>query len=138
MDLLVALVAVAESKTKEEAASKLKTSVSALNKRFKTGSSLYGVPLVQQSDSDIRLTEEGHLLYPSAAQSVDFASLAEETLRTHLLLKLNDVLVGHSSYLAPQLLAMVHGLRVDSHPRVRVKHRAGLTTSIARSVRDGE
>ena len=138
MDVLVALVAAAESKTKPEAASKLRLSISALDKRFKAASSLYGVPLVHQSESELRLTEEGRIFYTSAARSVEFASLAEENTRTHLLLKMNHILVGHSSYLAPEVLAMVHGLRFEGHPRVRVNHRAGLTASIARSVRDGE
>lgn len=138
MDVLVALVAAAESKTKAEAAGKLRLSISALDKRFKSASSLFGAPLVQQSDSEIRLTEEGEIFYTSAVRSVEFASLAEQNTRTHLLLKMNHVLVGHSSYLAPGVLALVHGLRFEEHPRVRVNHRAGLTGSIARSVRDGE
>lgn len=138
MDVLVALVAAAESKTKAEAAGKLRLSISALDKRFKSASSLFGAPLVQQSDSEIRLTEEGEIFYTSAVRSVEFASLAEQNTRTHLLLKMNHVLVGHSSYLAPGVLALVHGLKFEEHPRVRVNHRAGLTGSIARSVRDGE
>ena len=104
MDVLVALVAAAESKTKAEAAGKLKLSISALDKRFRTASSLYGVPLVQQSDSELRLTEEGEIFYSFAVRSVKFASLAEQNTRTHLLLKLNHVLVGHSSYLPPGVL----------------------------------
>ena len=138
MDLLVALVAAAESRTKAEAAEKLKLSISALDKRFRTASLLVGAPLVQQTDSEICLTEEGRIFHSFAIRSVEFASLAEQNTRTHLLLKTNHMLVGHSSYLAPEVLAMVHGLKFASHPRVRVNHRAGLTGSIVRSVRDGE
>ena len=138
MDVLVALVAAAESKTKAEAAGKLRLSISALDKRFKSASSLFGAPLVQQSDNEIRLTEEGEIFYASAVKSVEFASLAEQNTRTHLLLKMNHVLVGHSSYLPSSVLAMVHGLRFEVYPRVLVKHRADLTGTIARSVRDGE
>jgi DNA-binding transcriptional LysR family regulator len=112
LDLLVALVAAAESKTKAEAAGKLKISISALDKRFKTASVLYGTPLIQQSDRVVELTEEGQVLYPSALRSVAFASLAEESLRTHLLLKTHHILIGHSSYLAPDLLALIHRLKM--------------------------
>jgi len=138
MDVLVALVAAAESKTKAEAAEKLKLSISALDKRFRAASFLFGTPLVQQSASEIRLTEEGEIFYSFAVRSVEFASLAEQNTRTHLLLKTNHVLVGHSSYLSPEVLGMVHGLKFAAHPRVRVNHRAGLTGSMVRSVREGE
>jgi DNA-binding transcriptional LysR family regulator len=76
MDVLVALVAPAESKTKAEAAQKLNLSIFALDKRFRAASFLFGAPLVQQSDSEIRLTEEGEIFYSSAVRSVEFASIA--------------------------------------------------------------
>jgi DNA-binding transcriptional LysR family regulator len=138
MDVLAALVAAAETKTKTEAAGILKISISALDKRLRTASFLYGAPLVEQSENELRLTEEGRVFYSSASRSIEFASLAEESVRTHLLLKMSQVLIGHSSYLAPRMLALVHGLRFEAHPRVLVKHRAALTALIARGVCDGQ
>ncbi len=138
MDVLVALVAVAESKTKAEAAGKLKLSISAFDKRLRAASSLYGVSLVEQNGEGIKLTEAGRILCSAASQSLNYASLAEESLRAHLLLKTQHLLVGHSSYLPPQLLAMIHRLKFEGHPRVEIDHRPGLTGEIARAVRNGE
>jgi DNA-binding transcriptional LysR family regulator len=137
MEVLVALVAAGESKTRAEAAEKLKISISALDKRLRTASSLYGVPLVQQRGDELTLTDEGQLFYKSAVSSVELASYAEESLRTNLLLKTHHVLVGHSSYLAPALLAMIHGLKLDGYPRVEIDHSPGLTGAIAEEVRQG-
>jgi DNA-binding transcriptional LysR family regulator len=138
MDLLVTLVAAGESRTKAEAAEKLNISVSALEKRMRTLTLAYGVPLVELNNDELRLTEEGKVFYPSASRSVEYASLAEEMVRAHLLLKTNHILVGHSSYIPSPLLGLVHGLKFDSFPRVRVHHRADLTRSIARGVCSGE
>lgn len=138
MDVLVALVAVAESKTKAEAAGKLKLSVSAFDKRLRAAYSLYGVPLVTQSGEALSLTDEGRIFCSAASQSIDFASLAEEAVRAHLLLKTQHLLVGHSSYLPPQLLAMIYRLKLEGHPQVEIDHRPGLTGEIARAVRNGE
>lgn len=138
MDVLVALIAAAESKTKMEAADKLKLSISAFDKRLRTASCLYGVPLVQQNGDGFVLTEAGRIFYSAAARSVDLAALAEESLRAHLMLKAQRVLVGHSSYLAPPLLAMIHALKFEARPRVQIDHKPGLTAEIARAVRGGE
>jgi len=138
MDVLVTLVAAAESKTKAEAAAKLNISVSAFEKRLRAVALACGVSLVQHSNNELQLTEEGRAFYPCASRSVEFASAAEDMVRAHILLKTNLVLIGHSSYLPPPLLGLVHGLKFDSYPRVRVNHRAGLTKEIALSVRRGE
>ena len=76
--------------------------------------------------------------YKFASQSVELASLAEESVRSHLLLKTEHVLVGHSSYLAPPLLVMIHSLKLEAHPRVQIDHKPGLTGEIAQAVRNGQ
>jgi DNA-binding transcriptional LysR family regulator len=78
MEVLVALVAAGESKTKAEAAEKLKISISALDKRLRAASSLCGVPLVRQPGDELTLTDEGQVFYEPAASLVELASFAEE------------------------------------------------------------
>jgi len=57
LDVFVTLVAVAESRTKPEAAAKLNITVSALEKRLRAMSLAYGVSLLEQIDDELRLTE---------------------------------------------------------------------------------
>jgi DNA-binding transcriptional LysR family regulator len=134
LDGIAALVAAAEHGDKAKAAGELGISISALEKRLKALSDVVGTRLLQNIDERITLSEAGQIYYPEAIQTIEHALLAEEKTRAHLLLRENLLLVGHSTYLAPRLLALVRQLTFDRPSPVRVDHRSGLTADIVNRV----
>jgi len=138
MEMLLAVVATAESRTKAQAADKLNISVSALDKRLRNAANLLRAPLFETRGEEIEPTEEGRIFHSSAVRSVELAAFAEESIRAHVLLKTNSLQLGHSCYLAPRLLGMVRGLQLPQRPGVRFEHRPGLTPSLVQQVADGK
>lgn len=138
MEMLLAVVATVESRTKAQAADKLNISVSALDKRLRSAASLLQAPLFESRGEEIEPTEEGRIFHASALRSVELAAFAEESTRAHVLLKTNILLVGHSCYLPPEVLRLIRGLQLPERPRVRIEHRPGLTPSLVQQVAEGK
>ncbi len=138
MDMLVAVIVAANSQTKAEAAVKLGISISALEKRLRAAGTVVGADLIRYGAGRTVLTEEGRIFYAQALRSVELALLAEESTRAHMALKMNQLMVGHSTYLAPSLLTMIQRLKLVEHPFVQLRHTTGLTAAIAQSVIEGK
>ncbi len=137
MESLAAIVSVAEHGELAKAALQLGLTKSALHKRLRLLSALLEAQLVQISNDRVTLTDVGWLFYAEACQALEHASLGEEKTYAHLLLRTNHLIVGHSTYLAPKLLAVIHQLPESALPAVRVEHRSGLTTDIMERVASG-
>ena len=83
------------------------------------------------------LSEAGQFFYPEAVKTLEHALLAEDKTHAHLLLRANHLLIGHSTYLAPKLLAIIRQLEFDPPSPVHIEHRSGFTADIVRRVLDG-
>jgi DNA-binding transcriptional LysR family regulator len=81
IDMLAAVIAVAETKTLDKAAAVLGLSTaSAVHKRIKAASTLFEAELFANAGDGLVLTEEGHTLYDGALRAVAQTVLAEERL----------------------------------------------------------
>ncbi len=96
-----------------------------------------GVKLLNNNEESWILTEAGQFFYPEAVKTLEHALLAEDKTQAYLLLRAKHLLVGHSTYLAPKLLAIVRQLGFDPPSPVHIEHRSGLTADIVRRVLDG-
>ena len=137
VDLLAALIAMVEYKNKIKAAEALGISLSALDKRLRVLSQRMGVKLLNVNEESWTLSEAGRICYPEAVRTLEYALLAEDKTQAHLLLRANHLLVGHSTYLAPKLLAVIRQLEFDPPSLVHIEHRSGFTVDIMKRVLDG-
>jgi DNA-binding transcriptional LysR family regulator len=137
MDAFAAFVSVAEYGEWAKAAQQLGLTKSALHKRLRLLSALLNAQLIHIAHDRITLTEAGELFYFEASQALEHATLAEEKTQAHLLLRANHLLIGHSTYLAPKLLAVIHRLSEDTEPSVRLEHWSGLTSNVIERVANG-
>ena len=137
VDLLAALITMIECKNKVKAAEALGISTSALDKRLRALSERIGVKLLSNNEESWTLSEAGQFFYPEAVKALEHALLAEDKTQAHLLLSANHLLVGHSTYLAPKLLAIIRQLGFDPPSPVHIEHRSGFTTDIVRRVLEG-
>jgi DNA-binding transcriptional LysR family regulator len=137
MDSFAALVSVVEYGQLTKAAEQLGLTVSALHKRLQALSMQLGTQLVHISRDRLSLTEAGELFYAEAAQTLEHATLAEEKMRAHLLLRAKRLVIGHSTYLAPRLLATIHRLSEESAGSTHLEHHSGLSMDIVERVANG-
>jgi DNA-binding transcriptional LysR family regulator len=137
--MMVAVIALAHKKTLEKAAEEIGTiESSAVFKRVRAASRLFGVPLFFNTAEGMTLTEAGETFYIDAVRAVEQTLLAEERVTAQLNLEAGRLRIGHSTYLPPRLLASVLKLRVDGSPSIQIEHFSGLTDDIAKCVEDGE
>ncbi len=83
------------------------------------------------------LTEEGESFIADARIAVERAILAEEKALARQAIKHHHLCVGHSTYLAPRLIALLHRLHIEDKPLVRIEHVSGLTSTMVRQVLEG-
>lgn len=83
------------------------------------------------------LTSEGRTFCPEALRTVEQALLAEEKTKACIALNSGRLMVGHSTYLPPKLLALVLALRFDKPQNVRVEHLPGVTAQLIERVAEG-
>lgn len=139
IDMMVAVIALAHKKTFEKAAEEIGTiESSAVFKRVRAASRLFGAPLFFNSAEGMTLTEAGETFYIDAVRAVEQTLLAEERITAQLNLEAGRLRIGHSTYLPPRLLASVIKLRLDGLPSIQIEHFSGLTDDIAKCVEDGE
>jgi LysR family hydrogen peroxide-inducible transcriptional activator len=139
IDMLVAVIALARKKTLENAAEEIGViTASAVHKMVQAASKLFGVPLFLNTEHGMVLTEARQALYMDAVSAIEQTLLAEGRVTSHLDLRAARLLVGHSTYLAPRLLAYVLRLSLDESPPVQIEHVSGLTENIAQQVVDGK
>jgi len=137
IDVLVAVIAVAERKTYALAGEELSLSASAIHKRVRTAEGLLGQRLFIGTDEGMSLTSEGSIFYSDATRAVEQALLAEERMKAIAEMSAGRLLVGHSTYLPPQLLGPVMRLDADGTAEWRIEHCPGLTALLAERVVEG-
>ncbi len=137
MDVLVAVIALAERKAFERAAVELSLTASAVHKRVRAAETLLGQRLFVGTDDGMKLTEEGRVFYPEAVRTVQHALLTEEKTKAFISLNQARILVGHSTYLPPRLLAFVMRLELERAADTQIHHIPGITDSLAQRVVDG-
>ena len=139
IDMLVAVIALARKKTLDKAAEEIGViTASAVHKRVQAASRLFGVPLFLSTEHGMVLTEAGQALYVDAVRAIEQTLLVEERVASHLDLKGARLLVGHSTYLAPRMLASVLKLSFDESTRIQIEHVSGFTADIAQQVVEGK
>ncbi|MHB8303768.1 MAG: LysR family transcriptional regulator [Acidobacteriaceae bacterium] len=109
----MAIVATAEKKSVTRAGVELRLSPSGVTKRIKLAERIAKTKLFHTTEDGSILTEAGELLYSEAKKSIERALLAEEKVSAYLMLKDRHLLVGHSTYLPPRLMAILIQFRFD-------------------------
>lgn len=138
IDMLIAVIALAEKKTFEKAAEEIGlVTASAIHKRIQAVNLIVGSPLFVNSEHGMTLTEVGESFYPDAVNTVERALLGEEKVFALLGLKASRLLIGHSTYLPPRLLAAVLKLSLDNPAGIHLEHVSGLTADLADRVAGG-
>jgi len=140
IDMLAAVIAVAENKTLEKAAAVLGLSTgSAVHKRIKAANAIFEVELFVSAADGLVLTEEGKTLYDDALRALGQTLLAEEKLIALIKLKAGRLLIGHCTYLPPKLLAAVVKLNFSGEPNspIQIDHVPGFTEMVVKGVADG-
>jgi DNA-binding transcriptional LysR family regulator len=137
MDVLVAVIALAERRTFELAAAELSLTASAVHKRVRIAETLLGHRLFVSTDAGMALTEEGRVFCPEAERTVQHALLTEEKTKAFIRINQSRILVGHSTYLPPRLLTFVMRLELERAADIQIHHIPGITDSLAQRVVDG-
>jgi len=137
MDILVAIVALAEWHTYERAGDELGLSPSAVHKRIRAAEQQLGYRIFIGMANGMELTKEGRVFYPEAVRTINQAVLAEEKVRCFAELNRGSLLVGHSTFLPGHLLKFLMRLDLGMLTGLHLEHRAGITTSLVRDVARG-
>jgi LysR family transcriptional regulator, benzoate and cis,cis-muconate-responsive activator of ben and cat genes len=137
IDMLVAVIALAQKKNLEPAGKELGLSPSAVYKRIKAANQIFGTRLFVGTNDGFELTEVGRVLYSHARLPLEQVLLAEETTIAASELHASHLLVGHSTYLPSRLLALIHSLPFTSALGIRLEHKPGLTLALAQDVVKG-
>jgi DNA-binding transcriptional LysR family regulator len=137
LDHLSTIICLAEKRNLEDAADELGLTPSAIRKQIEAIESLLGVRIFENGPKGLSLTEYGDVLHIQAQRTVDQALLAEEKLLTLQALKDHRVLIGHSTYLPPKMITMIHQVRIDDMPRLRIEHTSGTTRTVVEDVLGG-
>lgn len=138
LDNLIALIEVAEKRDFERAAKALGLSASAVRKQVEALEGILGVALFDGKRGSLSLTEDGELFHADAVRSVEFALLAEEKVQAQLALRNNQLLIGHSTYLPPQLILLITCLEVEDTSNIfHIHHVSGLTSTTIKRVVEG-
>jgi DNA-binding transcriptional LysR family regulator len=78
IDMMVAVVALAQRRTMESAAKELGLSPSAVYRRIQAASQILGSPLFLSTENGMVLTEAGNRFYSDAAKALEETRLAED------------------------------------------------------------
>lgn len=137
IDMMVAVVALAQKKTMEQAAKELGLSPSAVQKRIQAVTRILGSQLFMRTDNGMVLTDAGARFYPDAVRAVEETLLAEEKALSLLELEAGRLLVGHSTYLPPRVLTAILKLDLDKTQDIHIEHIALLTSTAVQRVVNG-
>lgn len=138
IDIMAAVVAVARKATLEEAAKEIGLlTASAVYKRVQAANNLFGAPLFSNTENGMVLTEAGKMFHTDALRTLEQALLTEERVAAFLYLETGRLLVGHSTYLPPKLLAAVRKFDLADSAHIKVEHVSGFTEDIAQRVTEG-
>jgi DNA-binding transcriptional LysR family regulator len=134
IDILVAVIALAQNKSFELAGEELSLSASAVHKRVRAAEKILGHKLFKGTEEGMLLTSGGRLFYPEAVRAVEQTLLTEEKTKAYIGREEGRVLAGHSTYLPPRLLAFVMSLNHEKEAGIRIEHFPGLTRTLAQQV----
>jgi DNA-binding transcriptional LysR family regulator len=137
LDHLSTIICVAEERNLEDAAKELGLTPSAVRKQIDTLEKLLGVRVIQSGVGGLCLTEYGELLHLHGTRTIAQALLVEEKISTIQALRNDYVLMGHSTYLPPKLIALIHDIGIDNRPMLRIEHTSGTTKMITERVING-
>jgi len=137
IDMMVAVVALAQKRTMELAAKDLGLSPSAVSKRIQAANKVIGRPLFMTTENGMALTDAGKRFYPDAVKAVEETLLAEDKALSLMELESGRLLVGHSTYLPPRILTAVLKLRVAETSGIHIEHIPLLTSTAVQRVADG-
>ncbi len=137
LDNLVAVITVAEKRDVDLAAGELGLTPSAVRKQIEAVEGVLGVGLFEGRKGNLAVTEDGEIFVADARVAVERAILAEEKTLSRQALKHHHLHIGHSTYLPPRLIALVHRIGIEGSPLVRIDHVSGLTANIVRRVFEG-
>jgi DNA-binding transcriptional LysR family regulator len=137
IDMMAAVVALAQKKRLEVAAKELGLTPSAVNKRIQAVNKLFGRTLFMKTDQGMELTEIGWKFYPDAVKALEETLLAEEKAFALLELDAAHLRIGHSTYLPPRMLAAILKLRFEDSSGLNIEHIPHLTSTAVRRVVDG-
>jgi LysR family hca operon transcriptional activator len=110
---------------------------SAVRKQIEAVEGVLGVGLFEGRKGNLAVTEDGEIFVADAMVAVERAILAEEKTLSRQALKHHHLYIGHSTYLPPRLIALVHRIGIEGIPLVRIDHVSGLTANIVRRVFEG-
>lgn len=137
IDMMVAVVALAQKKTMELAGKDLALSPSAVHKRVQAASAVLGSPLFLRTENGMALTETGKRFYPDAVRALEETLLAEDKALSLLELESARLLVGHSTYLPSRILTAIMKLRLNDTLGIHIEHIPLLTSTAVQRVTDG-
>jgi DNA-binding transcriptional LysR family regulator len=137
VDAMVAVIALASRKSLEPAAKELGLTPSALHKRVQAASRIFGTRLFIGTNDGLRLTKQGEVFFTYAIRAVEQIMLAEETTIASSKSATGHLSVGHSTYLFPRLLALIHNSDFFASRGIRIEHKPSLTRSLVQEVADG-
>ena len=137
IDMMVAVVALAQKRTMELAAKELGLTPSAVHKRIQAVNGLFGRPLFTKAENGMALTEAGRRFYLDAAKALEEVLLAEDKALSLVELEAGHLLVGHSTYLPPRVLTALVSYRFDDAFGVHIEHIPLLTSTAVQRVANG-
>lgn len=137
IDMMVAVVALAQKRTMELAAKDLGLSLSAVHKRIQAANKVIGRPLFMNTDNGMALTDARKRFYPDAVRAVEETLLAEDKALSLMDLESGHLIVGHSTYLPPRVLTAVLKLRFGEISGIHIEHIPLLTSTAVQRVADG-
>jgi len=137
IDMMVAVVTLAQKRTMVGAAKALGVSPSAVQKRIQAANRVLSRPLFMRIDGGVELTQAGERFYPDAVKALEKTLLAEDKALSLLELESGRLVVGHSTYLPPRILTAILKLRLDDSLGIRIEHIPLLTSTAIQRVADG-
>ncbi len=137
METLIAVVSAAEKHSLGQSGKEIGLSASAISKRIRTADQTVGAKLFQSTEAGFELSRYGDTFYKEAVQALEHACLAEEKTRAQVMLEQQQILVGHSTYLASRLITIIDQLRFEDDASIHIHHSGGFTRDLVEKVLSG-
>jgi DNA-binding transcriptional LysR family regulator len=142
MEGLTTIVAVAETGDIVAAGHLLSIGPSAVLKRLAKAEESLSTKIFRKTRHGIVLTPEGRAYHRDALLAIEHAVLAEEKVGATIKLREGRLLVGHSIYLPPRLLAILAQLAIDGIQdgphNTKVERRSGTSHAVEHEVVSGQ
>jgi LysR family transcriptional regulator, benzoate and cis,cis-muconate-responsive activator of ben and cat genes len=137
VDMMAAVIALAQKENLDAAGKELGVSPSAVYKRIQAANRIFGTRLFANTNDGAVLTETGEVFYAHALKALENVLLAEEATIASREIQDRHLLVGHSTYLPARPLALLHDSNLTATLGTRLEHKPGLTLGLAEDVAKG-